>query len=148
MNTEPNRVADDNTPPVPGRGPMLDGIDPVATRLMEPMLKLRLFVALSEQREDGPDISEYLTEHLERQIELEKKGILVAAGPFISTEGQGPPRGMFVVRAANRDQAKQILDADPFHSHGVRDYTLYEWQINEGRIALRLDFSDQSYDIH
>jgi hypothetical protein len=31
------------------------------------------------------------------------------------------------------------------HSSGVRQYELYSWSLNEGRINVTLDFSDQTF---
>jgi hypothetical protein len=31
------------------------------------------------------------------------------------------------------------------HASGVRKYELYAWSLNEGRITVTLDFSDQTF---
>jgi hypothetical protein len=31
------------------------------------------------------------------------------------------------------------------HQAGVRAYTLHEWTLNEGRLTVSIDFSDQRY---
>lgn len=130
-----------------GPEPVLGGIDSVSQTLMARMLRRRVFVAISTPVEGGPDIRLHLAEHLRHQIGLEKTGALAAAGPFVDADADGPPQGMFIVRAASREEARRILDADPLHAHGVRTYALYEWQVNEGRVGITVDFSDQGYDI-
>jgi len=81
-------------------------------------------------------------EHVERVIEWEKAGILFAAGPVT---GGDAPYGMIIIRAASREEARKIADTDPLHVYKVRTYVLREWQVNEGRINVQLNFSDGSY---
>jgi uncharacterized protein YciI len=85
---------------------------------------------------------EMMRKHLERQISLEKSGVLLAAGPVMGGES---PYGMIVVRAASREAAQKIADGDPLHAAKLRTYVLREWQINEGRVSLKLNFSDGTY---
>jgi uncharacterized protein YciI len=85
---------------------------------------------------------EMMRKHLERQKELEKAGILFAAGPVMGGEA---PYGMIVVRADSREAAQKIADGDPLHVAKIRSYVLREWQINEGRVSIKLNFSDGSY---
>jgi uncharacterized protein len=86
---------------------------------------------------------EMMRKHLERQIALEKSGILFAAGPVMGGE---LPYGMIVVRAASREDAQKIADGDPLHAARLRTYVLREWQINEGRMSVKLNFSDGTYN--
>lgn len=116
--------------------------DPDVARLLQPMLKRSLFVAITEPVPGGPPISDHLLAHLESQIALEKAGMLVAAGPLAGADGK--PRGMWVLRCADRDEAIRVLDADPLHQRGCHRYQLHQWQVNEGRISITVDFSDQS----
>jgi hypothetical protein len=55
------------------------------------------------------------------------------------------PYGMIVVRAASRDEARRIADSDPLHAAGLRTYVLKEWMVNEGRVSVKLNFSDGTY---
>jgi uncharacterized protein len=86
---------------------------------------------------------EMMRKHLERQIALEKSGILFAEGPVMGGES---PYGMIVVRAASREDAQKIADGDPLHAARLRTYVLREWQINEGRMSVKLNFSDGTYN--
>ena len=56
---------------------------------------------------------------------LECTGRLSMAGPF--ADGSG---GMLVVRAATRDEASAILQADPFVQRGVRVAALRQWNLS------------------
>lgn len=110
--------------------------------LVGPMLGRRLWVCLSEPA--GPPDAELpiLPEHLRHLIALESQGVLFGAGPFIE-DGQPGQRAMYIVRADSEEAARAILDDEPFHKRGMRTYTLNEWALNEGRITLNVDFSNQ-----
>ena len=81
--------------------------------------------------------------HLAHQVKLEKAGILFAAGP-VMTEGESQ-FGMIVIRATSRDEARKIADSDPMHQGGFRRYVLRDWMVNEGRVNVKLNFSDGTY---
>jgi hypothetical protein len=50
---------------------------------------------------------------------------------------------MFVLRANSFDEAEAIAKEDPLHKAGLRTFTLQKWRLNEGRITITVDFSDQ-----
>jgi len=85
--------------------------------------------------------------HLARQYELEERGILFAAGPFVDEAGKPQGPGMIIVRAANEAEARAIAEADPYHRQGFRKFRIQKWMLNEGSFGLRLKFSDGSYEI-
>lgn len=88
---------------------------------------------------------ELMQAHLAHQVDLEKSGIMFAAGPAF-TEGE-ETFGIIVIRAANRAEATKIADADPLHTAGVRTYSLREWTVNEGQVNLKINFSDGTYKL-
>jgi len=49
------------------------------------------------------------------------------------------------VGIVEHDEARRVADADPMHSSGARQYELYSWSLNEGRINVKLNFSDQTF---
>ncbi len=83
-------------------------------------------------------------QHIEYQKMLEKQGIMFAAGP-LSASGI-PAQGMIMIRAKDEAAARAIADADPMHKLGLRTYTLGRWQINEGTVSVRVNFSNGSYE--
>ena len=86
--------------------------------LTKGMLRKRLYVVLSKGG-DAPDaIAEYLPQHLEYMIGLEKKGVLFASGPLAEADGQMRGDGLTIVRAANAQAAREIAEADPFVGNG------------------------------
>lgn len=95
----------------------------------------------------SPEIAKRLSEHLAHQIELEKKGILFAAGPLYSRDSPIPEAGMFVVRANSFEEAEEIVKQDPLHKAGLRQYTLQKWRVNEGSYTVTVNYSDQTVRI-
>jgi uncharacterized protein len=95
----------------------------------------------------SPEIRPRLLDHLENQVRLEKDGIMFAAGPLFDEGSEGPVAGMFVIRAKSFEEARRIADSDPLHQAGLRTYEIRKWQINEGQIQLKVNFSDQTAEI-
>lgn len=95
----------------------------------------------------GP-VLEHLEEHLAFQVQLERDGILYAAGPmWTDAEDAWEGEGLVVIRAASRSAAIQIAHGDPMHKAGAREFRVRPWMINEGSVTLRLDMSSQSFAI-
>ena len=88
-----------------------------------------------------------LKAHLDNQIELERRGIMFAAGPLYAEGAITPEAGMFVLRAGSFEEARAIADEDPLHKAGLRTYTLQKWRVNEGTISITVNFSDQTMRI-
>jgi uncharacterized protein YciI len=68
---------------------------------------------------------------------MEKSEVLLASGPFLEA-GQVGLRAMMIIHA--EDLADQ---EEPLHKLGLRSFTIEEWQLNQGRISVQIDFSDQ-----
>jgi uncharacterized protein len=92
----------------------------------------------------SPEIEKRLADHLAHQVELERKGIMFAAGPLYSKGSQVPEVGMFVLRANSFEEAEAICKTDPLHAAGLRNYTIQKWRVNEGSITVTVNFSDQT----
>lgn len=95
----------------------------------------------------SPEIENRLSDHLAHQVELERKGIMFAAGPLYSRGSQIPEAGMFVLRANSFEEAEAICKTDPLHAAGLRTYTIQKWRVNEGSITLKVNYSDQTVEI-
>ena len=95
----------------------------------------------------SPEIEKRLSDHLAHQVELERKGIMFAAGPLYSKGSQTPEAGMFVLRAGSFEEAEAICKTDPLHEAGLRTYTIQKWRVNEGSITLKVNYSDQTVEI-
>lgn len=89
----------------------------------------------------------WLGKHLAHQVELEKRGVLFAAGPLYSRESDLPVAGMFVLRAGSFEEAEAMARTDPLHAAGLRSFTLQKWRVNEGCITVTVNLSDQSMQL-
>lgn len=89
-----------------------------------------------------------LKEHLAFQVELEAKGIMVAAGPhWTDDEKEWKGEGMVVIRAGSLAEAKEIAARDPMHKSGARKFVVRPWFVNEGTITVKLNFSKKSFEM-
>jgi uncharacterized protein YciI len=113
--------------------------------LQQKMLHKRLYVIFTEPTEKAGQRRKVFPKHIAYQLELERKGILFAAGPIVDEKGQSQGPGMIVIRARNIKVAKRIADNDPFHKLGYRKYTIRGWMVNEGGFNLRINFADGSF---
>jgi uncharacterized protein len=95
----------------------------------------------------SPEIDKKLADHLAHQIDLERKGIMFAAGPLYSRGSTIPEAGMFVLRASSFEEAEEICKGDPLHMAGLRSYTIQKWRVNEGSMTFTVNFSDQTAKI-
>lgn len=96
----------------------------------------------------SPEITDaLLAAHLAHQVELERRGVMFAAGPVYPRGSDKPESGMIVLRAGSFEEAEAIANEDPMHKAGVRTFTLQKWRVNEGCITLTVNYSDQSVRI-
>jgi hypothetical protein len=90
---------------------------------------------------------ELMRKHLQFQLNMEDRGVLLAAGPL---DGAGQASslsdyrtiagertiidasGMYMVVAPSREAAEEIAKTEPFEAAGWRTHTLCTWQLNEG----------------
>ena len=124
----------------------MSSVPEAARRILEKVLNKPLYVIVTTAVASREEIEERLPEHLEHQIRLEQEGIMFGAGPLFTEQGKGG-RGMIIVRAGSFEEAHAIADRDPFHKHGLRTYTVDRWQLNEGTVSIRINYSDGSYTI-
>ena len=112
-------------------------------RLVAPLLHRKLFVCVSEpavpRRKRSCRTSPH---HLRHLVAMEKSGVLLASGPFIEG-GEVGLRAMMIIRAKDADEAHRIAAEETLHKLGLRRFTIEEWQLNQGRISVQIDFSDQ-----
>jgi uncharacterized protein YciI len=95
----------------------------------------------------SPEIDKRLADHLAHQVELERRGIMFAAGPLYSRDSNLPEAGMFVLRASSFEEAEAIAKGDPLHAAGLRTFTLQKWRVNEGSITVKINYSDQTCEV-
>lgn len=86
--------------------------------------------------------------HLEHQVELERQGIMFAAGPvFAADDAAWDGEGLFIIRAGSQAEAEAIAASDPMHQSGARTFSVRPWLINEGSLTVRLSFSRKGAEI-
>ena len=86
-----------------------------------------------------------LAQHINYFVELEKKGKVIFAGPFIDDPDR--PDGMIILKVKSAEEAREIADGDIFHKMGFRSFTIRPWLINEGGFDLRVSFSTKSFEL-
>jgi uncharacterized protein len=111
------------------------------------MLQKDLYVIFTRAVAPREEIMKMLPQHLERQVELEKQGILFAAGPMDPEDETKPRTGMIIVRAESFEHANEIAMGDPFHAAGLREYDVWNWSMNEGSFTVTINYSDKSADV-
>ena len=111
------------------------------------MLQKDLYVIFTRPVAPREKIMELLPKHLERQVELEKQGILFAAGPMEPQEKDKPRTGMIIIRADSFEDAHAIAMKDPLHAAGLREFDIWNWSMNEGSFTVTISYSDQSATI-
>ena len=108
------------------------------------MLRKDLYVIFTRPVAPREKIMELLPKHLERQVELEKQGILFAAGPMEPQENDKPRTGMIIIRADSFKDAHAIAMEDPLHAAGLREFDIWNWSMNEGSFTVTISYSNQS----
>ncbi|WP_253859535.1 YciI family protein [Prauserella alba] len=77
-----------------------------------------------QTRYDGDKYVEVRPRHREYLADLSERGIVALAGPLDDNVG-----GMIVMQAADRDELRTLLDADPYHLEGaLAERTIREWK--------------------
>ena len=112
------------------------------------MLQQQLYAIFTTPVDGLGPVFATIEAHLAFQVQIEREGILYAAGPLWTDDEQSwEGEGMVIVRAESRTAAIAIAERDPMHQRGARRYTVRPWLINEGTLTLRLDNSTQKFSI-
>jgi uncharacterized protein len=111
------------------------------------MLRRKLYVVLSTATASAEQVQASLPAHLDYMIDLEKKGLVFASGPFSDSQGNPRGNGMTILRSKDADEARKIAEADPFVANGLRTFEIREWTVMEGSFGVTVNFSDQSVEV-
>ncbi len=109
------------------------------------MLQKELYVVLTTPVKPMSELMPLLPDHLTYMIDLEKRGVLFASGPFLAGKDVLPGTGMTIVRAASLEEAEAIAMEDHFNKSGLRIFEVRTWQLNEGSFTVTVNYSDRSY---
>lgn len=80
--------------------------------------------------------------HHEYLIDLERRGILFAAGPFADRGEKPSGSGMLIIRAADQVEATRIGGHEPYTREKIRLMEIIPWQRNEGTLKVEIRFAD------
>lgn len=80
-------------------------------------------------------------DHHRYLVDLERKGLLFAAGPFVNENGDRVGLGMIIIRARSGSEAARIAMREPYTKAGQRVMTITPWQRNEGSLRLVLNLA-------
>src|SRR5258706_14126096 len=121
--------------------PLQDRINELTSR----MLQRELYVVLTTPIKPMSELLPLLPDHLHYMIDLEKRGILFASGPFLAGKDLLPGTGLTILRAGSLEEAEAIAREDPFNKSGMRTFKIKTWQLNNGSFPLTVNYSDRSY---
>ena len=112
------------------------------------MLQKQFYMVHSTPTNGLGPVMQNLGVHLEHQCEMERTGVMLAAGPhWTDDESEWLGEGTFVIRATSLAHAKEIAAKDPMHAAGARSFKVRPWLINEGSLKLRVSFSDGKFTL-
>lgn len=112
------------------------------------VLAKQLYVVLTKPRGGLDAVRDNLAAHLTYQLELERKNIMFAAGPFADdNEQEWQGEGMVIIRADSVEHAHEIAAADPMHVSGARDFRVRPWLLNEGSLTIKVTYSNGAREI-
>ncbi len=75
-----------------------------------------------------------LKDHLKFQFESERAGKLFAAGPLGELAPGRDPVGFYVLFTETEEEARAIVEKDPFHVQGLKTYEMHLWNFHESSI--------------
>ncbi len=84
------------------------------------------YLVLSRVSTSPDEVRKMTREHLAWMEKQHTEGKVLFSGPT-------PDRstGIYVVKAGSYDEAKDLVDTDPFHMAGLRGYEILEWEIHQ-----------------
>ena len=102
-------------------------------------LAKQLYVVFTRPVNGIEPVMANLAVHLQFQEQLERDGIMFAAGPhWTDDENDWEGEGMVVIRAASLADARAIAARDPMHLSGARTFRVRPWLVNEGTLTIEL----------
>lgn len=112
------------------------------------MLQRQLFAIFTTPTDGLGPVFANIEEHLQFQVQLERDGILYAAGPiWTDDEESWEGEGLVVVKAGSRAEAIAIAERDPMHKVGARSFRVRPWLVNEGSVTITLNNSSQTFTV-
>ncbi len=101
--------------------------------------------------EPAPDgarpVDEVRPEHFAYLSDLEARGILLAAGPFMDADGSRHGAGMMILRAGSMEEADTIAAEEPYRKNGLRTHSPTPWQWAEGSITQTVRIKAKTFEV-
>ena len=101
-----------------------------------------LMMRPNPQAPAGLSKQELRLRHHDFLVDLERRGLLVGAGPFADRNEPSSGSGMIILRAASRDAAAAIAQDEPYTKAGLKITEILPWQRNEGVVRLEIRLAD------
>lgn len=89
---------------------------------------------------DKDSVKQIFIGHMQNIGKMVKDGYLVVAGPFGKNDGQY--RGLFILKAKNKEEAEKLLKTDPAIRAGLLAYDLLDWY-GSAALPMYLPFSEK-----
>jgi len=101
----------------------------------------RCYVVFAEPTARAGERAVATQAHLAYLADLEAKGALFLAGPFVDEDGSSTGGGLFVLRAASLAEAEALAAADPYHACGYRSFRVAPWRLDQGAFELSVSLA-------
>lgn len=89
---------------------------------------------------DKDSVKQIFAGHMQNISKLVKDGYLVVAGPFGKNDRQY--RGLFILKAKNKEEAEKLLMTDPAIKSGLLAYDLLDWY-GSAALPMYLPYSEK-----
>ncbi|MDA0262260.1 MAG: YciI family protein [Proteobacteria bacterium] len=120
--------------------------DKKAEALMQGLQREQCYLIMMRPAENPPEPpkpqAEMRLEHHDFLVEMERTGVLFAAGPCRDDEGWVRGTGLLIFRAASRAEATALAMQEPYTKYGQRDIDVIPWQRNEGNMQMTINLAD------
>ena len=71
-----------------------------------------------------PDVAvPHKESHRKYMVKLKEEGKLQIGGRFVDGDG-----GIYILVADSHEEAEKLAKADPYHTNGIRNFTIREWE--------------------
>jgi uncharacterized protein YciI len=118
-------------------------------RMRKDFVGKKLYLVFLRPTETADSRDAVREHHLTFVRELEQSGRLFMAGPFIDDRTDTPTgSGLFILRGDSSDEIDNIMQKNTYFTNDFRTCEIQPWRLNEGFIAVNLNFSDQSLTLN
>ncbi len=131
-----------------------DEIGSARQRVEKGLTRGQCYLCIMRKNESPPEQTKshdrLRLDHHDFLVDLERREILFAAGPFRDENGQWSTShgiGMIIVRAKTRGDAEAVAYSEPFTKSGLHTMEVAPWQRNEGTVHISVHLADGVLEI-